>query len=108
MSKLYFILLAFLLVSCDKCDESGCTDINATNYDPSATLSNNCSCKYDGINTSCGEFSPPQLVVAPVQQETEVWCWLAVGEMVFRYYGLPSVNGFGDYQCGIVGALGYS
>ncbi|MBL7812531.1 MAG: hypothetical protein JNL57_09940 [Bacteroidetes bacterium] len=46
--------------------------------------------------------------IPPIQQETEVWCWLAVGEMIFRYYGLPTVNPGGDYQCGIIGAVGYA
>ncbi|CAK0037483.1 Uncharacterised protein [Burkholderia pseudomallei] len=45
------------------------------------------------------------LNVPPVQQATPAWCWLATGEMVFRYYGIPS-NGAGPnasssaYQCG--------
>jgi hypothetical protein len=45
-----------------------------------------------------------QVAVAPVFQETAVWCWAAVAEMVFRYYGQPNLNPAGDYQCGIVGA----
>lgn len=48
------------------------------------------------------------LPIPPVMQQTAVWCWLAVGEMVFRYHGIPTVNPVGDYQCGIVGAIGYA
>ncbi|MBM3560771.1 MAG: hypothetical protein FJX53_13045, partial [Alphaproteobacteria bacterium] len=48
--------------------------------------------------------------VVPVQQHTHVWCWLAVGEMVFRHYGIPTANHSpypAAYQCGIVGSLAY-
>lgn len=48
--------------------------------------------------------------VQPVQQHTHVWCWLAVGEMVFRHYGIPTANHTphpAAYQCGIVGSLAY-
>ena len=45
-----------------------------------------------------------QLPIRPVAQESPVWCWVTVGEMVFRYYDVPNVNPFGDYQCGIIGA----
>jgi hypothetical protein len=44
------------------------------------------------------------LAVTPIAQQTEVWCWAASAEMVFRYYQLPNLNGFGQYQCGIVAA----
>ena len=43
------------------------------------------------------------LRIAPVQQATPVWCWLAVGEMVFRSFKVPSINE--HFQCGIVGAV---
>jgi hypothetical protein len=45
------------------------------------------------------------LPIAPVVQQTQVWCWVAVGEMIFRYLGIPNVNPAGVYQCGIIGAL---
>ena len=45
-----------------------------------------------------------QLNIVPIAQQTEVWCWAATAEMVFRYYGLPNLNGAGNYQCGIVAA----
>jgi hypothetical protein len=41
------------------------------------------------------------LAIAPIAQQTSVWCWAASSEMVFRYYGLPAVYP-NDYQCGIV------
>lgn len=43
------------------------------------------------------------LNIPPVQQATPVWCWLAVGEMVFRKFDVPAVNG--HYQCGVIGAM---
>lgn len=42
------------------------------------------------------------LSIAPIAQQTEVWCWAAAAEMVFRHYGLPALNT--NYQCGIVAA----
>ena len=45
-----------------------------------------------------------QLPLSPIAQQTEVWCWAATAEMVFRYYGLPNINGAGNFQCGIVAA----
>lgn len=45
------------------------------------------------------------LEVRPAFQETPVWCWVAVAEMVFRYYGVPNGNPVGNYQCGIVGGV---
>jgi hypothetical protein len=44
-----------------------------------------------------------ELSVAPVQQTTHVWCWLAVGEMIFRAFDVPALND--HFQCGIVGAV---
>ena len=89
-------------------DTYGCKNTQATNFYASATIANNCLCKYDGIIPNCGTTNPTAILIPAVQQETEVWCWLAVGEMIFKYYGLPTVNPAGDYQCGIVGAVGYS
>lgn len=106
------VLLIVLLTGCKQCEEEktkiGCMTSIATNYDPDATIHDACQCKYDGLNPNCGTISPKSIIIQPVMQQTEVWCWLAVGEMIFRYYGLPTVNPAGDYQCGIVGALGYS
>ena len=45
------------------------------------------------------------LSITPVRQKTAVWCWLAVGEMVFEHYGVPDVNPVGIFQCGIVGLV---
>lgn len=48
------------------------------------------------------------LAIAPVRQQTQVWCWLAVGEMLFRHYGVANVNPAGNFQCGIIGAISHS
>ncbi|MCB1501205.1 MAG: C39 family peptidase [Bauldia sp.] len=45
------------------------------------------------------------LHITPVQQRTPVWCWLAVGEMIFEHYDVPDVNPAGIFQCGIVGVV---
>jgi hypothetical protein len=41
------------------------------------------------------------LKVAPVTRHAENWNYLAVTEMVFRYYGLPPASSVETYQCGI-------
>lgn len=46
-----------------------------------------------------------ELSISPVVQRTPVWCWVAVGEMVFRHFEVPNVNPVGEYQCGVIGAL---
>ena len=103
-------LLIFASSSChpDPVEKIGCTIFHATNYDPSATIADNCNCKFDGLVPACDIQNPTKMNIPTVIQQTAVWCWLAVGEMIFRYYGLPVVNGAGDYQCGIVGAVGYA
>ena len=55
-------------------------------------------------------FSPPAfsdetLPISPIYQETPVWCWAAVGEMVFRHYDVPTINHVGNFQCGIVALM---
>lgn len=47
-----------------------------------------------------------ELRIRPAYQETVVWCWAAVSEMVFRRYRVPNLNPAGNFQCGIVGSLG--
>lgn len=47
-----------------------------------------------------------RLKLRPVAQQTAVWCWAAVSEMVLKHYRFPSLNPAGNYQCGIVGSLG--
>ncbi|MDY7232837.1 papain-like cysteine protease family protein [Hyalangium rubrum] len=47
------------------------------------------------------------LDIAAVRQQTHVWCWLAVGEMVFQHYGVPNVNPAGNFQCGIIGRISH-
>jgi len=44
------------------------------------------------------------LNISPVLQQTPLWCWLAVSEMVFRFYGVKQLNQ-ASYQCGIVGTV---
>jgi hypothetical protein len=46
-----------------------------------------------------------QLNIAPAIQQTLVWCWVAVSEMVFEHFGVENLNPAHNYQCGIVGAL---
>lgn len=41
--------------------------------------------------------------IAPIIQQTTVWCWAASAQMVLGYYGYPAVNPLSP-QCGIVGA----
>jgi len=53
----------------------------------------------------CGQVSAEDLNITPRVQETYVWCWVAVGEMVFEHFDVPNVNPGGDYQCGIIGLL---
>lgn len=45
------------------------------------------------------------LPVEPVYQRTPVWCWAAVGEMVFTYHGVANINPAGVFQCGIVALM---
>jgi hypothetical protein len=45
------------------------------------------------------------LSVNPVQQQTNVWCWLAVGEMIMKHMGMSNANPSGNYQCGIIGTI---
>src|SRR5262245_52638322 len=46
------------------------------------------------------------LHISPVMQQTEVWCWAAVAEMVLDHYDFDTINPGGDYQCGVVAMLG--
>ncbi len=52
-----------------------------------------------------GSSEAGTLAIRPVVQKANVWCWAAVGEMVFDYFHVPSVSPAGHYQCGIVGVL---
>lgn len=45
------------------------------------------------------------LKIAPKYQQTPVWCWATVGEMVFRYFGVTNANPAGNFQCAIVAGL---
>src|SRR5688572_21326030 len=57
-----------------------------------------------GCDVQSVEPPPPaaSLGIAPVTQQTEVWCWAATVEMVLRHYDIPNVNEGEDFQCGIV------
>jgi Papain-like cysteine protease AvrRpt2 len=46
------------------------------------------------------------LGIQPVIQQSPVWCWAAVSEMVLDHYGYSSVNPAGNFQCGVVAMLG--
>lgn len=64
----------------------------------------------DPLAPACGSTYEPSsatLNLTPIAQQTEVWCWAAAAEMVFRYYGLPNVNSASNYQCGVVAAYAY-
>lgn len=110
-TKLYFLTVPILIIGilfsgcCKKV--TGCKIEWAGNYDKDADKTDNCLCTFNGYYDSCATTNPSVLYVPPVMQETPVWCWLAVGEMVFKYYGLKSVNPGGNYQCGIMGVMGY-
>lgn len=47
-----------------------------------------------------------RLNIRPVYQQTPVWCWAAVAEMVFRHFRVANLNPAGNFQCGIVGGIG--
>lgn len=75
----------------------------------SGCTKNKNDCSHMPTAPSCSQSSTAQpsartLSITPIAQQTEVWCWAATAEMVFRHFSLPSVNGFGNYQCGIVAA----
>lgn len=58
------------------------------------------------LTMSCAKRSAAyELPIQPVYQQTQVWCWAAVAEMVLRYYDWQSINPAGNYQCGIVALL---
>ena len=46
------------------------------------------------------------LLIQPVVQQTQLWCWAAVSEMVLQHYHYGSVNPGGNFQCGVVAMLG--
>src|ERR1051325_1389277 len=68
------------------------------------------SCSHEGsspcspTDPSCGGSTPPVsapsriLPIAAVPQQTQLWCWAATSEMIFRYYGVPVT------QCQLVSA----
>jgi len=63
------------------------------------------SCPWDESPNSDDSISDSKTIpIIPIAQQTEVWCWAAVSEMVLRHSGLPNLNPAGNYQCGIVAA----
>lgn len=58
----------------------------------------------DPINPNISISDSRTIPIIPIAQQTEVWCWAAVSEMVLRHSGLPNLNPGGNYQCGIVAA----
>ena len=75
---------------------------------PSLVILSACGGGQGGNDPGSGPYQPAQssrtLAVTPMAQQTEVWCWAASAEMIFRYYNLPNLNPAGNYQCGIVAA----
>jgi hypothetical protein len=67
-------------------------------------------CSDDPLAPSCvADYEPTAalLNVVPIAQQTQLWCWAASAEMLFRYYSMPNLNPFFDYQCGVVGVYYY-
>lgn len=91
-------LLAALSVGLSNCG-STCSSNPA-----SPTTGTNCSVSNQTGGTVALHTGNKVLNIAPVSQQTEDWCWLASSEMIFRFYGVPSVNGI-SYQCGVMGAV---
>jgi hypothetical protein len=60
-----------------------------------------CLALLSGTRSSVAAPPSNELSVDPVVQESPVWCWAAVAEMVFEYYDVPNGNAFGDFQCAI-------
>lgn len=73
-----------------------CTDMCV---DPCATAPTGNGCVPPPSPTTAKTLS-----IAPIAQQTEVWCWAASAEMVLRHYQLPNLNPAANYQCGVVGA----
>ena len=44
--------------------------------------------------------------IAPVSQQSVVWCWAAVSEMVLNHYRFPNNDPADSYQCSIVKSMG--
>jgi hypothetical protein len=63
--------------------------------------------KQSNVTTS-SSANANELKISPVEQQTKVWCWLATGEMIFKYFNIPNLNPGGNYQCGIIGSIFYN
>lgn len=52
-------------------------------------------------NPKCEPGAFTSLAIAPVQQRTQMWCWLTCGEMIFRHHGIAAPRNM-TYQCHII------
>lgn len=64
------------------------------------------SCMAANVLSYSSRTEARQLSIAPVPQETPVWCWLASMEMTLKHYNVPNLSQGGSYQCGLVATLG--
>lgn len=80
------------------------------NYAPLAPLPVGAPCQDGPASTghiiSLDALPGKVLNIAAVSQDTPVYCWAASGEMVFRYYDVPSGFGGPSDQCSIVASVG--
>ncbi|MBX7046806.1 MAG: SprB repeat-containing protein [Ignavibacteria bacterium] len=52
-------------------------------------------------NPRCEAGRWTSLNIAPVQQRTQMWCWLTCGQMVFTHFGITPRQGM-QFQCDII------
>ncbi len=64
------------------------------------------ACLGSGVLLAPSLADARQLNIAPVLQETPVWCWLASMEMSLKHYNVPYLSPGASYQCGLVATLG--
>lgn len=69
------------------------------------TVNNTTTPKFYPSNITTTGNKQVKLSILPVEQQTDVWCWLATGEMIFKHYNLPNLNPRGNYQCAIIGSI---
>lgn len=76
----------------------------AWRYRPQPTIVPDIAASTNLVKVPAGARSR-MLAISPVHQQTQVWCWLAIGEMIFQYYDVPNVNQANNFQCGIIGLI---
>lgn len=54
--------------------------------------------------STAASFADP-LPITPIRARASGWEAQAIGEMVFRYFGIPAWDGAREYQCGIAAAM---